>query len=138
MATALYAALTAILLVILSARVIALRGSPVFAWFTFGYKGENALDRAIRGHGNLIEYAPMFFLLMFVAEQNGYSSLALHYYGGMFLLGRILHGVCFGFMEKNVLFRVAGTVITLGSILGLSTVLLFRYFNFSLMPGYWS
>ncbi len=43
-----------------TARVIALRGSPVFAWFTFGYKGENALD-PIRGHGNLIEYAPLIF-----------------------------------------------------------------------------
>ena len=138
MATALYAALTAILLLILSVRVIALRGSPVFAWFTFGYTGENALNRAIRGHGNLIEYAPMFFLLMFIAEQNGYSSLALHYYGSMFLLGRIMHGVCFGFMEKNVLFRMAGIVITLGSILGLSIILIFRYFNFSLLPGYWS
>ena len=72
MATVLYAALTSLLLVILSVRVIALRGSPVFAWFTFGYKGDNALDRAVRGHGNLIEYAPMFFLLMFVAEQTGY------------------------------------------------------------------
>ena len=129
MATVLYTGLIGLLLVILSMRVIALRGNPAFAWFTFGYSGENSLARAIRAHGNLTEYAPFFLLMMFIAEKDGYSSLALHYYGRTFLLGRLLHGICFGFMNESFLLRVVGTVLTLSPILGLSTILIIRYFG---------
>lgn len=128
MATVLYTGLIGLVLVVLSVRVIALRGNPAFAWFTLGYRGENALSRAIRAHGNLTEYAPFFLLMMFIAEQEGYSSFSLHYYGGTFLLGRLLHGICFGFMKENFVLRVAGTVLTLFPILGLSTILIMRYY----------
>ena len=129
MATVLYTGLIGLLLVILTMRVIALRGNPAIVWFTFGYSGGNALVRAIRAHGNLTEYAPFFLLMMFIAEKDGYSSLALHYYGRTFLLGRLLHGICFGFMNESFLLRVVGTVLTLSPILGLSTILIIRYFG---------
>ena len=130
MATNLYTGLLGIVLITLSIRVIALRGNPAFAWFKFGYGGENALDRAIRAHGNLTEYAPIFLLMMLIAEQGGFSSFALHCYGGTFLLGRLMHGVCFGFMESNLPLRVAGTVLTLFPLVGLSRILLSQYFGF--------
>ena len=129
MATILYSGLLGIVLVILSVRVVALRGNPAFAWFKFGYGGEYALDRAVRAHGNLAEYAPTFLLMMLIAEQSGYSSFALHCYGGTFLLGRLMHGVCFGFMESNLPLRIAGTVLTLFPLLGLSVILLAQYFS---------
>ncbi len=71
----------------------------------------------------------IFLLMMFIAEKDGYSSLALHYYGGTFLFGRLLHGICFGFMNESFLLRVVGTVLTLSPILGLSTILIIRYFG---------
>ena len=71
MITGTYASLLALLLVILSFRVIAFRGMPAFKWFAFGNDGEESLQRAIRGHGNLIEYAPIFLILMLVAEMGG-------------------------------------------------------------------
>ena len=129
MATILYSSLLGIVLVVLSVRVIALRGNPAFAWFKFGYDGENALVRAVRAHGNLTEYAPTFLLIMLIAEQGGYSSFALHCYGGTFLLGRLMHGICFGFMESNLPLRAAGTVFTLFPLLGLSLILLGQYFG---------
>ena len=55
MITGTYASLLALLLVILSFRVIALRGMPALKWFAFGNDGEQGLARAIRAHGNLIE-----------------------------------------------------------------------------------
>lgn len=129
MATVLYSSLLGFVLIILSIRVISLRGNPAFSWFSFGYAGEDALSRSIRAHGNFIEYTPFFLLLMFVAEQGGHSSFALHYYGGTFLLGRLLHGVCFGFMKESFLLRVSGTVLTLFPILGLCSILMIDYFR---------
>ena len=60
MATILYGALLGLWLVVLSFRVIGLRGGPDLGWLKFGYTGEQALTRSIRAQGNLIEYAPMF------------------------------------------------------------------------------
>ena len=64
MITGTYASLLALLLVILSFRVIALRGMPAFKWLAFGNNDEEGLARAVRAHGNLIEYAPVFLILI--------------------------------------------------------------------------
>ena len=53
MITGTYASLLALLLVILSFRVIALRGMPAFKWFAFGNNDEEGLARAIRAHGKI-------------------------------------------------------------------------------------
>ncbi len=78
MITGTYASLLALLLVILSFRVIALRGMPALKWFAFGNDGEEGLARAIRAHGNLIEYAPIFLILMLVAEIGGDVGVGVH------------------------------------------------------------
>lgn len=129
MTVAIYAALLGLWLVILSVRVIALRGNPVFRWFAFSAAHEDALPRAIRGQGNLTEYAPIFLLLMLIAESAGIEPATLHWYGMAFLAGRLMHGICFGFMHRNMVFRVGGTVLTLFSILGLSLQLALAYFR---------
>ena len=63
------------------------------------------------------------------AKNGGVSSHSLHYYGGTFMLGRVLHGICFGFTSENLILRVSGTALTLFPILGLSAILLTRYFG---------
>ena len=127
MAVGLYAALLGILLIVLSLRVIALRGNPAFIWFSFRNQGDMSLQRAIRGHGNLTEYAPIFLILLYFVEKSGFDVTAVHWYGSVFVLGRLMHGVCFGFSEKNMFLRVGGTILTLFPILGLSVVLLLIY-----------
>ena len=127
MAVGLYAALLGIWLIVLSLRVIALRGSPAFNWFSFRNQGDISLKRAIRGHGNLTEYASIFLILLYFAEKSGFDVTAVHWYGSVFVLGRLMHGVCFGFLEKNMFLRVGGTVLTLFPILGLSVALLLIY-----------
>jgi hypothetical protein len=127
MAVGLYAALLGFWLIILSLRVIALRGSPAFSWFSFKNRGDISLQRAIRGHGNLTEYAPIFLILLYLVEKSGFDVNGVHCYGSVFVLGRLMHGVCFGFLEKNIFLRVGGTTLTLFPILGLSAVLLLLY-----------
>ena len=54
MITSLYASLIAIILIILSIRVIAARGNPAFKFFTLKSDDKFTLERVIRGHSNLI------------------------------------------------------------------------------------
>ena len=126
MIVALYASSLAIWLVILSTRVIALRGNPIFRWFAFGHNNKKALDRAIRAQGNLIEYAPLFIILLLLAEMMGFSAAMLHGFGLAFSIGRLMHGVCFGFMRQNLFLRIAGTALTLFPLLGLAVQLLLQ------------
>jgi len=86
MITAVYASLLAIWLVFLSFRVIALRGSPVFAF-------------------------------LYLLETNGTDPSTLHGLGLAFLIGRLMHGICFGFMKSSMSLRIGGTVLTLTPLL---------------------
>jgi len=123
MIVGIYAASLAFLLLILSIRVIGLRGNPVFKWFAFAPNGREGLQRAIRGHGNLTEYAPLFLILLLIAELNGMEAASLHAYGLSFLLGRVMHGVCFGFLTRSLPLRIGGTALTLFPLLGLAVIL---------------
>ena len=57
----------------------------------FGDGGDASLERAIRAHGNLAEYAPMFLLLLALAEIAGAQALHLYLLGGLFLFSRAVY-----------------------------------------------
>ncbi|MEM1144425.1 MAG: MAPEG family protein [Pseudomonadota bacterium] len=124
MITGLYAAILALWLIVLSFRVIGLRGSPVVPFFAFGKDEEGTLERAIRGHANLTEYAPMMLLLLFFLEETGASAALLHALGGTFVLGRLMHGFCFAFMKQSIPLRIGGMVLSLTCLLVTSILLL--------------
>ena len=89
-------------------------------FFSFNNYGEEALNRAIRAQGNLIEYAPIFLILIFIAEYNGTHPHMLYMTGTMFLIARLMHGVAFGFMKYSPFLRVGGTLLTFLCILVIS------------------
>ena len=124
MVTALYAALLGIFFSVLSARVIALRGVTPLRWLAFNNYGEKALERSVRAHGNFVEYVPMVLVLMYLAEVSDLSDMRLHITGLLLLVGRLMHGICFGFMEFNMPLRVGGTVLTLAALVNISISLL--------------
>lgn len=124
MITALYASLLTLWLVFLSFRVIALRGSPVFAFLNINTDDQEMLQRAIRAHGNLTEYAPMMLILLYLLEISGTIPSTLHALGFAFLIGRLMHGICFGFMKSSMPLRIGGTVLTLTPLLVGSLMLL--------------
>jgi len=129
MITPLYAALLAILLFVLSIRVIGLRSNPAFSFIAQGKGDDAVLQRAIRAHGNLTEYAPTMLILLAFLEQSGTSVIKLHVLGGSFLLGRLMHGLCMGFMKSNLPLRVGGTAFTLFPLMIAAVALLIQYFE---------
>jgi len=129
MITPLYAALLAILLFVLSIRVIGLRSNPAFSFIAQGKGDDAVLQRAIRAHGNLTEYAPAMLILLAFLEQSGTSVIKLHVLGGSFLLGRLMHGLCMGFMKSYLPLRVGGTAFTLFPLMIAAVALLIQYFE---------
>ena len=101
-------------MLILAFRIIDLRGSPVtkFLHPEDRVVDDDTLYRAVRGHGNLIEYAPLFLILMLIAELNGLASTYLHSSGIIFTIGRLMHGIVFSFMKPNMILRVGGMILT--------------------------
>ncbi len=86
--TATYGALLALLVLLLLAVVVRLRRSLGVG---LGDGGNHDLSRAIRVHGNAIESAPLFLILLAVYEINGGSAGVLHLFGAVFFGSRILH-----------------------------------------------
>ena len=111
--TALYAGLLSLLFLLLSAVVIRRRGT---AKVGLGDGGNVSLERAIRGHGNFAEYAPLILILIAIMELNQVPIWQLHLVGAMALLGRLLHGYCFAFTDSLPLARTGGMVLTLTAL----------------------
>ena len=77
---------------VLSLRVIALRGNPLFAILKRAGDDKHSLECAIRGHGNFAEYTPIMLVLMLIAGQSGASATLPHICRAMFLVRRLAHG----------------------------------------------
>ena len=119
--TLLFAAILSAFMIVLAVRVLDLRGSPVTKSF---HRPDRVIDpleleRAIRGHGNLIEYAPLFLILMLLLELTGASETFLYICGTVFTVGRFMHGIAFSFMKKNGLLRIGGMTLTFLGLIGL-------------------
>ena len=129
MITALYASLLAILLFVLSIRVIGLRGNPAFAFIAQGKGDDELLQRAVRAHGNFTEYVPTMLILLYFLESSGVAGATLHALAGAFFLGRVIHGICMGFMRSNMPLRVGGTALTLLPLAAAAVALLMQVFQ---------
>tara|TARA_B100000674_G_scaffold419673_1_gene370589 strand:- start:223 stop:621 length:399 start_codon:yes stop_codon:yes gene_type:complete len=119
--TLFFTLILSVFMIILAVRVLDLRGSPVTKFFHKPNReiDPNDLERAIRGHGNLIEYAPLFLILMLALELSDASVTSLYMSGIIFTLGRLMHGIAFSFMKKNGFLRIVGMSLTFIGFLGL-------------------
>ena len=122
-----YTIILIIFMLILAFRVIDLRGSPVTKFLHSDDRvvDEDTLYRAVRAHGNLIEYAPLFLILMLIAELNGLSSIYIHISGSIFTVGRFMHGLVFSFMRPNMILRVGGMILTFTGFIILMTAIVY-------------
>lgn len=116
--TPIYVALLALLLLVLSARVILYRREKKLS---LGDEGDRQLLKRMRAQANCAEYAPMGLLLLLVAELQGAPAVALHPLGLTLLAGRVVHGIGLSSNPQNTIFRQVGMVLTL-SMIGLTAL----------------
>ena len=115
MITALYASLSALLIVKLSLSVIKLRRKNRIS---VGDGGNEELQLAIRTHANAVEYIPNALLLLLMLELNGAPKILIHILGSTLLIGRIIHAMVLP--AKNLQKRVLGMQITIYLLIGLA------------------
>lgn len=107
--TALYMGLFLLLLLVLAIGVVRQRLSTNTA---LGDGGHPGLIKAMRSHGNAIEYVPVVMLGLAVLELNGAGSLGLHLYGSGFLIARFSHAFGMQLVNEANNFRKIGIVLT--------------------------
>ena len=114
MVTQLYASLATGFFLLLTVRIFGIRGNPLFEFISYGNENEEVIHRAVRGHSNFTEYAPLFFILLYLAEEAGTHNHILHSLAIMFMIGRLMHGILFSFMlRKSIALRGGGMFLTL-------------------------
>ncbi|MCG9740132.1 MAPEG family protein [Shewanella insulae] len=120
-----YIALTAIMAVFFTYRVVRLRRGLKIG---LGSGGSEDLRLANRVHANLIENAPIALLLLLVTELNGLAPVYLHAAGTLWLVARILHAIGLTQGRGGYHFgRFWGVLLSWLVILALSVVNLFYF-----------
>lgn len=112
-AAAVYTGVNILILLFLSFRVVGRRRS---AQVSLGTGGDAELETRVRAHGNASEYIPAAMLGLFAAASLGAPLWAVHAIGGVFTLGRVLHG--FGLSAGVLAPRALGMVLTWLGMLG--------------------
>jgi uncharacterized protein len=119
-----YAAVLALLFVVLSVRTLRLRKRLRVA---IGDGNDPQLARAARVHANFAEYVPLALLVIYLLEVGGAPRLAIHALCGALLVGRIAHAWGVSQVRENLRFRVAGMALTFVAIVSAALALLYRY-----------
>ncbi|WP_448096793.1 MAPEG family protein [Luteibacter yeojuensis] len=122
--TGLYAALLALLILYLAARVMWLRRRTRIG---LGDGGDRAVACAVRSHGNATEYVPLALLLLLVLELNQTLPALLHAFGIALVLARIVHAIGLSRTPGYSAGRAAGAAITLLVIALMASMLLWQY-----------
>lgn len=119
--TMLYAALSGVLLVALALNVVRYRlGRKV----GLGVGTDGSLEQPVRVHANFAENAPMFLVLLLLAELVGLAAMWLHAAGIVFVVSRLSHAYGLGQSRGRSPGRFLGSAGTWGTILALSGYLL--------------
>ncbi len=119
--TATYAAVLALLFVVLSVRTLLLRRKLSIG---VGDGGDLSLIKAARAHANFSEYTPLCLILLFFLESSSGTPNTIHLYGVLLVVGRSIHAYGVSQVDENYKFRVAGMACTFVVLIGCSTRLL--------------
>ena len=109
--TSILAGFLALLLVVLSNRVISARYKTPDS-DEDKKKLEETVERRIRGQANLVEYGPMALILFALLEMQAVNMLFLTVMAVLFAFARAVHGYAFGFTDHWKFGRLYGTMIT--------------------------
>jgi uncharacterized protein len=123
--TGIYAAIAALLVTVLSFRVIFRRQSTKTG---IGDGGDHELSKRIRVHANAIEYLPLGLILLMLVEWNQTLPMLVHGFGIALIIGRLLHAFGLSRTSGPSPGRVLGMIITLTTMLGMAALLLWQSF----------
>ena len=124
MITPFYAALIALIFVILSVRTLLLRRRLGIA---IGTGEDLKLTRAMRVHSNFAEYVPIALILIYFLEVGSDTDVGIHILCVALIAGRLLHAYGVSQIKEDYRFRVAGMILTLGCMIFASTRLIVSY-----------
>lgn len=122
--TALYTALSALLVLLLAGRVSVLRYRTRIG---IGSGGNEELARRMRVHANALENLPLALLLMLVLELGQARPLVVHGLGIALLAGRILHAVGYSRTAGASPGRFLGTLLTWLVLLAAALLVLWHW-----------
>jgi uncharacterized protein len=112
--TPLYVALAALILLVLTIRVIRLRRLLAIG---LGSGGDAELEKAIRSHGNFTEYAPIGLIVLASAELSGAAAGWVHAIGILLIAGRLLHAWGLAHSRGYSRGRSTGVVVAVAALL---------------------
>lgn len=122
--TGIYAALAALLVLILALRVTLGRRSNKTG---IGDGGDSALAQRIRVHANAIEYVPLALLLLLLLELNQTQPLLLHVFGCVLIAARLIHAWGLTNAPGNSPGRAIGFTLTWLDIAVMALLLLWQW-----------
>lgn len=121
-----YAALLALLYVLLSVRTLRLRRRLKVA---VGDGGNKMMLRSIRVHANFAEYVPFGVILIMACEMLVAPPLLIHGLGVTLLTGRLLHAFGLSNEAEVFAFRVSGMALTFTCYILAAAIILLRAFS---------
>lgn len=121
--TGIYAALGALLLLVLALRISLVRRS---AGVGIGDGGNHELNKRIRAHANAAEYLPVALLLLLLLDLGQTPPLWLHVFGVLLIVGRVLHAIGLSRTEGVSFGRFTGIALTWGVMLVMAALLLWK------------
>lgn len=121
-----YAGLNALILLVLSMRVVGARYRTNTA---IGDGGKAAMLAPLRAHANAAEYVPVALILLWaLASPLGRSIWLIHGVGATFTIGRILHAIGLSRSLGASPLRFLGMVLTwIAYVVGIAAVLWFVF-----------
>jgi hypothetical protein len=130
--SALYAGLLVALLLVLGGRVSLLRSKLNVGT---GHGNDAELARAIRVHGNAVEWILPMLVLLLLAELDGAGRWFLHSCGALFIAGRVAHAIGMSRTSKASSGRFWGTAASWLVIAALAAWNIGAYLR--MLPRFW-
>ena len=121
--TGLYAAIVALIVVILAIRVTLRRRAIKVG---IGNGGDAVLAQRIRVHANAAEYVPLALILLLILELNQTQPLVIHVFGCMLIAGRLLHAYGLSSTPGLSPGRAVGMVLTWAVIAVMALLLIWQ------------
>ena len=121
--TGLYAAIAALIVIILSIRVTLRRRAVKVG---IGNGGDAVLAQRIRVHANAAEYVPLALILLLILELNQTQPLLIHVFGCVLIAGRLLHAYGLSSTPGLSPGRAVGMVLTWAVIAAMALLLIWQ------------